>query len=497
MKNLFIVFLVVLLIPATGQNTKQWGNLEAGPYAVGFTVVETYDRSRQYQPRTDYLGNPNSQPLYKPFQVSVWYPAKSSTPTMAFEEYLKWWASERDFNKKASAQEITDLVKYYFGYFFPNGMSDEQVNRILKAPTPVVRNGTWAAGTFPLVINACPSLHTHTVMNEFLASHGYVVMSFPALGQSFSAGAIYWSDASDLDSFTEDIGFTFSQAFSFKNVAPDKLAIIGTGAGASGMLWTMKNMNVDAIVSVDGEYSDLLKSSPYYNPARFSAPLLHFANKRYDPFTGNTVMNELRFSDITSIQLQLEHPDLYGQRMMSFSAQAEHQRGYELMCKGTLAFLHQHVKNLADATTLTSLFPGNDPLYAVVRQAAIPPPATVDLIAQLFTAERYDLLVQKLQEGVKNNTVQAVWSSVLDRQGNALLRAKKYTDALIVLKQSADTFPADANIHFSLSKVYQETGDMENLKKTYQHLVTVLGSRTNLSNREKFILTTAQKGLGQ
>jgi hypothetical protein len=162
---------------------------------------------------------------------------------------------------------------------------------------------------------------------------------------------------------------------SAKNVDSNKLAIIGTMAGASGILFAVKNLNVDAIVSLDGSYEQLqnnLDKMPYYEPLRLRAPLLHFSNKHYDPIAQHPFFEKLQSSSVTQVQfLQLEHPDLYGQRMASFSASPIHQEGYETMAAITLQYLNNYVKKMpSSAGELSKLLTATNAFISVKQKPA-------------------------------------------------------------------------------------------------------------------------------
>jgi hypothetical protein len=70
---------------------KIWPSMTPGPYAVGYTLMHEYDRTRTFRLKRDYFGEPTEQPIARPIQVSVWYPAEASAVAkhMRLEEYYQ------------------------------------------------------------------------------------------------------------------------------------------------------------------------------------------------------------------------------------------------------------------------------------------------------------------------------------------------------------------------------------------------------------------------
>ena len=75
---------------ADGKTPAIWGDLEPGPYAVGFKTIEKYDYSRVSRPEHDYFGRPLDGERARPIQICIWYPAESTTelPPMVYGEYV-------------------------------------------------------------------------------------------------------------------------------------------------------------------------------------------------------------------------------------------------------------------------------------------------------------------------------------------------------------------------------------------------------------------------
>ena len=52
-----------------------WGNLQPGPYGVGFTLRSQHDYSRAFRPEMMFGGRRYEGETARPVQILVWYPS--------------------------------------------------------------------------------------------------------------------------------------------------------------------------------------------------------------------------------------------------------------------------------------------------------------------------------------------------------------------------------------------------------------------------------------
>ena len=66
-----------------------WGDLEPGPYGVGFETIEKFDNSRVSKPKMNYFGELQEGKRARPIQICIWYPAVKSDDDapMVYGEY--------------------------------------------------------------------------------------------------------------------------------------------------------------------------------------------------------------------------------------------------------------------------------------------------------------------------------------------------------------------------------------------------------------------------
>ncbi|MCG8329790.1 MAG: hypothetical protein MI974_18990 [Chitinophagales bacterium] len=141
-----------------------------------------------------------------------------------------------------------------------------------------------ANGKFPAIVYA-PSYQASSIENfslcEYLASHGYVVISSPSRGaeNKFLEGGT----EKDMETQARDIEFLIGELAKFQNSNDDLIATMGFSfGGLSNVLSQMRNDNIKAIISLDGsikyQYSTL-KKSPFAEIDLVDIPFIHMSQK--------------------------------------------------------------------------------------------------------------------------------------------------------------------------------------------------------------------------
>lgn len=327
-----------------------WGDLTAGPHAVGFRVIRTLDRSRGYWPLRDYRGEPNPAPTERPIQIGVWYPAAPgpSAEPMAFREYVELQATALG---ERHAEELRPFVYRELRgdqlgrYFPPDGPDDAQIEAVLAQPTAAYRDAPATTGSFPLVIHSGFGPFAQSVLLEYLASHGYVVVTTHMLGSSpawFNRGSgtlEWWMETA------RDVAFLRSFAAGLENADPRRAAVIGMTA-AAGLLDQMDSMHLSALAGIEASYPDRLLEAPGFEPARVRIPVLDVVS------SGNTqteaMLERLAFADRWLVRFDdVDHVAMYQfQRLVGAESALEH-RGYAVTARVTRRFLDAHLKDEA------------------------------------------------------------------------------------------------------------------------------------------------------
>jgi len=247
-----------------------WGTLKPGPYAVGFKSSFQFDYARQYD--ADYVTNPSAPPISKPrpILVDVWYPAKKTAAMpMKYRDYLD----------VASADARISSFSRRLAYNFREVVSEESVGavpakaslaekaafkRLLETNTFASKNVPAAKGRFPVVIyhpglNGTPE--DNSVLFEYLASHGYVVIS--SVYQEPDAYSVHCGGG-DIPCSFRDMEFLSRYARGLAFADADKLGAMGHSFGAWAVFaWSSEpDSSVRAFVSLDSglEYDSVENS---------------------------------------------------------------------------------------------------------------------------------------------------------------------------------------------------------------------------------------------
>jgi dienelactone hydrolase len=211
----------------------------AGQYSVGFKVVEQYDQSRPFSLQEG--GKPLDEG--RPLQTMIWYPAvKSSAQKMKLGDFTELSNFETNFSKP-----VEEGAPHQFVHSFMLGTEDQ--------PTASTRDAIDQAGRFPVIIYA-PSVNSPAFENieiyEYLASHGYVVITTPSMGVSSRHMTV---DSAGVNAEVQDISFLIDFAKKLPNANLSELAVIGySWGGTAALVAARKDHHIKALVALDGSF---------------------------------------------------------------------------------------------------------------------------------------------------------------------------------------------------------------------------------------------------
>ncbi len=165
-------FLVLLLVGCATTSTTQpastalplWAGLTPGQYPVGLIS-------------STIVADPH------PLQITIWYPAGTDGKQLHYRDYLTLNLSELASGapsaeaREKSLQEAKDFLT-------KNGVSAASADALFDAPMYAHANASLASGKFPLIFvtqGNGQGASGQAVMSEFLASHGFVVVTIPSI----------------------------------------------------------------------------------------------------------------------------------------------------------------------------------------------------------------------------------------------------------------------------------------------------------------------------
>lgn len=217
-----------------------WHSLEAGSHGIGFrllNVVDEFDGSDRV------------------VRLAMWYPAEPSPEAsrMRFADYLEVAPDavpDQDLEAWMSQRDRESLSRQFF-----NPDSVAQQAALMAAPVPIGVDAPVAEGAFPLVLHSLGrngNQYQHTILWEYLASHGYVVVSVAQFGKDLGDPTMAFS-VRDLSYQLRDMEAAIAAMERLSFVDARQIAVLGHSSGAIVALWLAAGEpRVRAVVGLDG-----------------------------------------------------------------------------------------------------------------------------------------------------------------------------------------------------------------------------------------------------
>lgn len=351
-------------------------------YAAGFKSINLSDSSRSFNPGKDMEGNPIAMKT-RPLQTSIWYPVEKKAvkdkEPMRYKEYIHLLALEKHFGALDQKRKKKALDRFFKMLKTPQEKRKDQ-----QGPTSAYRDAEPAKGRFPLLVYGA-SINSfsfeNTLLMEYLAGHGYIVVSSPCMGESSR-----WMrpDLAGVEAQVKDMEFLMKYMGHFPNVDRSKTALLGfSWGGLSNVLVAMRNSGVDVIVCLDGTICyplgyNIIKKAGDYKPENIKIPAL-FLRSRDIPEELFKKQGAEKPDQSFEFYDKLKHNPSYVFRFHhlvhhNFSSafirfrkrkpqfgelsQAEIENSYRLMCKYTRIFLDAYLKGDAEAQKTIKQLPG-------------------------------------------------------------------------------------------------------------------------------------------
>ncbi len=274
MRFLLVTSLILFQTPLIfGQTSLKKIDLGKGEFQVGFQHYTTSDSTRTYQRIYDY----NNEVHTRPIPISIWYPSNAKIENGQPISVLNYF----EILKEEEEWEYLPNEQLLNWFYYSNTVANQNH---LKEQTIAYPNAEFAEGVFPVIIYA-PSYHASSIENfalcEFLASHGYIVISSPSRGTETR-----WmsnDNRKNMETQSRDVAFLIKEIGKFPTANPKQIAVMGFSfGGMANVITQMRNQQIKAIVSLDGteryQY-EVLKKSPFFDRNKFDVPYLHMAQK--------------------------------------------------------------------------------------------------------------------------------------------------------------------------------------------------------------------------
>jgi len=245
--------------------------LSYGHHPVGFSHHLEIDSSRVYRRVQDYT----NQLQYRELPISRWYPSQvEEERRMHISDYLQILKEEEEWENLPNA-----FVLDWF--YYPRNAVTEKNSAYA---TQAFADAAPETGSYPVVIYA-PSYQSSSsenfMMCEYLASHGYLVLSTPSRGPN--SMELTGGTAEDAGAQQRDLEYLFGYAGGLAQADLRRIYTIGFSfGGLSNVPFAMNNRFIDGVISLDGSIKYNLPAAatlPQFDLQRMQVPFVHFRQK--------------------------------------------------------------------------------------------------------------------------------------------------------------------------------------------------------------------------
>lgn len=482
------------------QTPPLWGNLIPGPCTVGFRTRSVYDYSRTFRPQKHADGAAVTGERSRPVQVSVWYPSlpPKKGGRMKFETYMQLLVHEENFSPRTAGDKALarDLFARSVERWLREIPSEAGTGDLPAMETAAFSDATPAKGTYPLVLFAqgsSQSSFTHSVLCEYVASYGFVVVTVPSEGPMSREMP---GEPRGAEGQARDLEFARAIVRDMHLSDENNLAVVGFSFGGfASLIEAMRDPDVKVLVSLDSNLgfqggAGFIGLSAEFDVERMRIPLLHFS--QYDfPGLEEGLIDSLRYSDRTLIRVRgLTHFDFSSLGMITAmvpgfvkTTRPGQREGYETVCRYVVAFLVNHLGGNADGVRgqQADFTPGSRGLLTIRNKkaeiAAAPYEEFVNLIRSKGIGPARTLYEREKQISPRDTLFA---ERTLNRMGYELLYDYRLTgEAIEVFRWNAEAYPGSSNVYDSLGEAYLAHGEKDRAIANYRKSLELNPQNTN------------------
>lgn len=366
MRYLSIKYLLFLILQGTfcyGQNNYPlWKGINAGNYNVGFKVVEFMDDSRTVNSKYDDAGKINPS-RFHPIQISIWYPTDEkweSDISLRFKDYFYRTQQKNDFSALSVEEQnqAMDILFNFAKYGLKREINEIEQSVLGNTATAAILNAQPIKQEFPVILAGHDGgVWKMSTLSEYLASHGYVVISTGPLSET---SRMFRDDPHiALNRRIRTFEVVRGMLDELEFVDANRIGLLGLNSdGMSTLLYQMKNQEADAVINIDGwdgknNGNNYVTESIYYKPGNIRVPFLEF-QQHEDPPNESLQLNTSIFDSLvnsdrfTLIIQDFGHAYLTGNLIVLPDLPENDIEKHELLYSSIKGFLDTHLKNGKD-----------------------------------------------------------------------------------------------------------------------------------------------------
>ena len=506
----WVLLLFSFITKSSAQNAHLWNGLIPGPYKVGFRAEWKLDYTRAWGQSDLIKQSYSNRPFGRPVRLTIWYPAQISSTSKQnkFSDYLFINTTDPCSKLAQSIIEKADIGtenKGLRGLFSGN---DRAYNNLLNTGVPSYKNAmALKQRRFPLIIYSLGQNDytlENTILFEYMASHGYVVVTVPHLGMTPRKDYLLIDDQLSFDTQVRDLEFALSEMLKYPNVNPSEIGTLGMSMGSVyTLLLAGRNPNIKALIGLDGSVMGGLESfaykyqgSPYYDSGNVKIPVLQIFRESHHDLS---VVSSLKYSDRYLLEIKnLTHadftasplytlstsmifPDTFGLARRSPEYAATE---YKEICKFITLFFDVNLKNFQPGfqeinlwkkgtgqSNITSTFltgitsPNEEEFAKMVSIKGIIP--AIDTLRRLQI--KYPDVTWLRQKKLNRMAYEYIYKSSID-------------DAIELFKFNVAAFPASSDAYTSLADAYEIKGNKELSIEYYEKALQVNPNDNNVKS---------------
>jgi hypothetical protein len=329
------------------------------------------------------------------------------------------------------------------------------------------------------------SVAAATVLFEYLASHGIVVIATPSR-VSYASVQVSRPTAV-VEARVRDLEYLLDRAYRLPFVDTTRIAVLGVNFdGMAALAFQMKNMAARAVVSLDGWEGKqnsvaTMKSSMHYDPRRLRVP--YFVVQQDEqlppgPLTlDRTILGEMRYSRRQWLVLNaMSHAYLIGNPLAYPDVPPDKRASYELLVRSMHGFLATALATGANEHAPPNLRSASvKDLVQLEASPAVPDDAELERLIMVDRAA--DRVAAILRDARRADS-----TFVLFPEGTMALYAFRFSRtndrafANRLLELNVEAFPRSWNAAAALGDGYRDASDAPRASAAYQRALNLLGS---------------------
>jgi len=465
------------------QTPPLWGDLKPGNYAVGFKTIEKYDYSRTFRPQYGYFGEPIEGDNHRPIQICLWYPAKKSADAsnLVLGEYIFPYPENADFYAYVTVLQQRELQRITEILGGNRGMLLDASNIEMGA----VRDAVPADGTFPLIVY-CPDLMNgisdNMVLCEYLASHGFVVLTTHQVGTTRANLEV---NQIDFETVIRDKEFALANIRDLDFINLNKIGSFGVGGGGlAALIMQMRNFDIEAVAGLAGwninrDQLEFVEQNPHFTFNRMDKPLLQVYYED-DRLFDLSLIDSIKYSNRYMLKLASApaggftcYPAIQSYMDTTNVTKTISRPNYDLTGLYILNFFQASLTGDETGRSFIENVSSDKASFEFIKGMDLPP--TPDQFVRIIRSQGGKKAVELYRKFEESDPGSITFQeAIINFFGYQALQQGQNDDAIALFKLNADTFPNSANCWDSYSDGLQAIGDNAGALECYRKVLEVL-----------------------